>query len=250
LSNVATFETLVGKKMNMLSIFVGGSDPFPSNYGPAVRDQGKTLVIFWEPMSMPLDAIAAGQYDTTIKAFANGAVAYGGPVLFVPFAEMNGDWVPWGGVVGTNTPAKVVAAWRHVHDLFSGATNVRFGWAVNSNSVPDTPGNAIPLYYPGDAYVDVTGVDGFNFGNPWMTFDQIFSAALPILNGYGKPEMIFSIACMQGTSKAAWITDAFTTQLARHPEITGWLWFNALKERDWRVNSDAASLNAFKAVLP
>lgn len=249
LTDAATFEALVGKKMNMQSIFVGGSDPFPSVYGLSVRDQGKTLVIFWEPTAMSLDSIIAGQHNATITAFVNGARSYGGPMIFVPFHEMNGNWVPWGGTVGTNTPAKVIAAWRHVHGLFVNVPNVKFGWAVNNGSVPNTAENSIQVYYPGAAYVDYAGVDGFNFDNPWQTFDQVFGSALQILTTYGKPVMIFSMASAQGTGKAAWITDALTTQMARHPAIVGWIWFNANKEKDWRVNSDPASLEAFKAAL-
>lgn len=236
--------------MNMQAIFVGGSDAFPSAYGPSVRDQGKTLVIFWEPSGLSLDSIIAGTLDASIRSFAAGTASYGGPVIFVPFHEMNGDWVSWGGTVGTNTPAKLITAWKHVHDLFAGVSNVKFGWAVNSNSVPDTSINAIPNYYPGDAYVDYTGVDCFNFGNPWLTFNQVCGNALTTIASYNKPELIFSMASAAGSLKATWITDALTTQMNLRPEIKGWIWFNQNKERDWRVNSDTASLNAFKAVLP
>ena len=46
------------------------------------------------------------------------------------------------------------------------------------------------------------------------------------------------------------ITDALTVQMARHPEIAGWIWFNEAKERDWRVWSDERSLEAFRESLP
>lgn len=238
---------MVGKSMNMQAIFVGGADAFPSAYGPSVRDKGKTLVIFWEPTGVSLDAIIAGSLDGSVRQFAAGAAVYGGPVIFAPFHEMNGDWVTWGGTVGSNTPAKLVSAWRRVHGLFAGVPNVTFAWVVNSHSVPETAINAIPNYYPGDAYVDYVGIDGFNFGNPWLTFDQIFSTALATVANYQKPKMIFSMASAAGSQKAAWITDALVTQMARHPEIRGWIWFNANKEQDWRVNSDPNSLSAFKA---
>ncbi len=247
--NIAGFESLVGKKINISAIFLGWTDTFPTEYNSTVRDQGKTLAIFWEQYGTTLDDINAGKSDAYIKQFAAGAKAYGGPVILMPFHEMNGNWDPWDGTVGNNTPAKEIAAWRHVHDLFAGVTNVKFGWAVNNDSVPDTAANSIGSYYPGDAYVDYVGVDGFNFGSPWQTFSEVFDSALSQLKQYNKPIYLFSMASAQGSQKATWITDFLTVQLPKHPEISGWIWFNENKEQNWLVNSDAASLAAFKAGL-
>jgi hypothetical protein len=251
-ADAAAFESLVGKQMNMEAIFVGwGSDgSFPSEYGPSVRDKGKTLIIFWEPYGTTPDIINAGQSDTYIQQFAAAAKSYAGPIILAPLHEMNGDWDPWDGPVGNNTPAKVIATWKHIHGFFSAATNVKFAWAVNNVSVPDTAANAIGAYYPGDAYVDYVAVDGFNFGNPWESFSSVFSSALSTLGGYGKPIYILSMASAAGSQKAAWITDAFTVQIPKYPKIAGWAWFNENKEENWLVNSDANSLAAFKAILP
>ena len=239
--------------MNMQSIFVGwgSSDgPFPSEYGSTVRDKGKTLVIFWEQYGTTLDAINAGQFDTYMQQFATAAKTYGGPVILAPLHEMNGNWDPWDGTVGSNTPAKVIAAWKRIHDAFVNVPNVKFAWDVNNESVPDTAANAIGAYYPGDAYVDYVGVDGFNFSNPWQTFGQVFDSAMNQLKTYNKPIFIFSMACAPGSQKAAWITEGLGTHVKNYPNIAGWVWFNQNKEKDWRVNSDSASLEAFKAVLP
>ncbi len=252
LSNAAHFETLIGRTMDMQAIFVGwGKDEtFPFEYGAAVRDKHKTLVLFWEQTGTTLDSIIAGDSDAYIKSFAADARTYRGPIILVPFHEMNDDEISWSGAYGSNTPDKVIDAWRHVHNFFSDVPNVKFAWDVNSNSVPDTAENAITKYYPGDAYVDVVAVDGFNFGTPWVSFAQIFDAPLATLKQYHKPIYILSMASAEGPEKAAWITDAFTNILAHHPEVAGWVWFNVSKEADWRVNSDDASLAAFVHALP
>src|SRR5579872_698523 len=252
LSDAPAFESLVGHKMNIQSLFTGwGSTdgPFPSEYGPSVRDQGKTLVIFWEPYGTTLDDINAGQSDSYIKQFAAAAKAYGGPVILVPMPEMNGNWDPGDATMADNTPASFIAAWQHIHDFFSGISNVKFGWDVNNVSEPDISSNAIPLYYPGDAYVDYVGVDGFNFGNPWQSVDQTFSPALDLLKTYNKPIYLFSIACLQGSQKAGWIS-SIPTELAKYPLVSGWVWFNQNKEQNWLVNSDPNSLTAFKSIIP
>jgi len=57
------------------------------------------------------------------------------------------------------------------------------------------------------------------------------------------------MASAGGSAKAAWITDAYTVQMKKYPLLKGWMWFNENKEKDWRVNSDLASLAAFKAML-
>lgn len=249
LTDAAAMETLVGSTMDMQAVFVGSGDGFPSAYAQTVRDQGKTLIVFWEPTGIPLDTIIAGEEDVHIQQFVSGAELYAGPVIFVPFAEMNGNWSSWGGTVGSNSPSKFISAWQHIHDQFASAQNVKFGWAVNHLSVPDSSENEIGDYYPGAAYVDYVGADGFNFDNPWTPFSAIFNDALTTLKSYNKPIMIFSMACAPGAQKAGWITDALVTQMSLHPEVVGWLWFNVNKETDWRVNSDPAALSAFQAAV-
>jgi beta-mannanase len=217
------------------------------------------LVIFWEATDYNVggvnqprfsyDAMLRGDWDEYFKSFAAGAKAYGGEVILVPFSEMNGNWFPISGTLNGNTPAKHNAAYQRIRGFFRDATNVKFGWAPNNISVPNTPGNQIKDYYPGDAYVDIVGVDGFNFGTNWMTFSQVFNDSLAILKTYRKPIYIFSFASAAGTGKAEWIRDAIDVQIPKLPEIKGWVWFNESKERNWLVNSDPASLAAFKAAI-
>jgi hypothetical protein len=247
--SASLFESFVGRTMDLQPVFVGWYELFPSRYGPSVRDQQKTLVVFWEQYDITLGEIIDGRTDEYIDAFANAAKAYNGPVILAPLHEMNGDWAPWSGALPGNSPEKVIAAWRHIHDRFAGISNVQFAWNVNNGSQPDTPQNAIAQYYPGDAYVDYVAVNGFNNGDPWQSWSDVFGGALKQLRIYRKPIYILSMASAQGTAKAEWITDALTVQIPRHPEIVGWIWFNANKEENWLVNSDERSFAAFKRAL-
>ena len=106
-------------------------------------------------------------------------------------------------------------------------------------------------YYPGDAYVDYVGVDGFNFANPWQTFGEVFDTAITKLQTYHKPIYIFSMGSTAGSSKAAWITEGLGTHIKTYPNVKGWVWFN-MNDRgtNWLIDSDPASLSAFKSVLP
>lgn len=249
-ADLSAFEKLLGKQVKLKAVFTNWDDEFPTYAVSGLKDTNKTLVIYWEQYGITLDSIIAGDSDAYIREFAADAKSYGGQVILSPFHEMNGNWDPWGGTVGNNTPEKVVQAWKHIHDVFGDVSNVKFAWAVNNISVPDTAANAIEKYYPGDAYVDYVAVDGFNFGNPWQSFDAVFGKALTKLSTYKKPIYILSMASAEGTQKAAWVTDAFTVQVKKYPLLKGWIWFNEDKERDWRINSDASTLTAFKQLLP
>ncbi|RJQ36126.1 hypothetical protein C4552_04165 [Candidatus Parcubacteria bacterium] len=260
-SDIAEFHQQVGDEPDILATFVhwGNNNAFPAHLAPYTRDRGDTLLIFWEAMDYNVgandprfsyDAILAGSWNAYLASFAAQAKAFGGPVILIPFSEFNGSWMPGSITLNGNTSEKHVAAYRHIRSYFANVPNVKFGWSPNQVSVPNTAANAIENFYPGNLYVDIVGVDGFNFGNPWLSFSQIFGSALEKLANYGKPIYITSFASAAGPQKASWITDALTVQLPKHPLVQGWVWFNENKEQDWRIWSDSASLKAFQDALP
>jgi hypothetical protein len=66
---------------------------------------------------------------------------------------MNGDWTRYGG-----DPLRYKRAWGLVHQVLARqAPNVALVWCVNA--VPEPP---IPLFYPGDAFVDWVGVNFYS----------------------------------------------------------------------------------------
>jgi hypothetical protein len=266
LTSLATFETLVGKPVDIQAMFDDWSSDFPSQYLATVGKQGKTLLVFWEP-SFGYSTINNGNEDSYITQFATEAKSYGYPVILVPFDEMNLNEAPWGAASGNsssaaknNTPAGFIQAWQRMYNLFAaaGATNVKFAWDVNASSQPNTAANSIASYYPGSAYVDYVGVDGFNFGDPTQSFGQIFDSPVSQIEQYGKPIYIFSMGSYEYSGKAAWITDALGVHIKTYANIAGWIWFNqndgtmpsAGDDINWTVSSDPASLAAFETALP
>ena len=184
--NLTTVETMVGKKADIQAMFLNWKDEFPTSWFGTHLCPDRELLIFWENSGISLDSIIAGNYDAYLKKFSAGAQTYGCPVIMSLFHEMNGNWDTWGGVVGSNTPAKIIAAWRHVHGLMP-ASNIKWAWAVNNDSIPNTPENAADKYYPGDAYVDYVGVDGFSFAERWESFGSVFDEAIAGMQKYNKP---------------------------------------------------------------
>jgi len=110
----------------------------------------------------------------------------------------------------------------------------------------------VPLsrLFPGDGYVDRTGLDGYNWGTTaasgWQSFEQVFGPSIAQVRALSaKPLVLAEIgSAEQGGDKAAWITDFFA-RLAARPEVRGFLWFNHDKEADWRVQSSDASRIAY-----
>jgi hypothetical protein len=196
-----------------------------------------------------------------IRERAAGLRDFGRPV-FLRFAhEMNGDWYPWAGPLNndpgrTNGPAKYVATWRHVHDLFAeeGASNVVWVWCPNRSSFPSTRWNDFRRYYPGDSYVDWVCIDGYNHGatedwTAWRSFEEVFR---PIYDAYAsvKPIMVGETGSVElGGDKAQWIRDTHTVLKASFPSVAAFVWFNIDKNgHDWRVNSSSGALEAYRSM--
>ena len=104
-------------------------------------------------------------------------------------------------------------------------------------------------YYPGDAYVDWTGVDGYNWGTTnggWQTFQQVFKDIYPLLAAKKKPIMIGEMSSAQaGGDKGKWIDEIIPTLRASFPLIKCLVWFDINKEADWRISSSPESEAAF-----
>jgi beta-mannanase len=178
--------------------------------------------------------------------------------------EFNGDWfAEWDGSHNGRDPAGYARAFRRIHRIFreQGADNVAFVWSPNWNSSPDVAWNRMERYYPGDAYVDWTCADGYNWGTSqtvatsgwtsrWQTFDELFADAYRRATALAptKPFMLGEFASAEaGGDKAAWIRDAAARMEAAYPQLRAAVWFNYNKETDWRVESSPASLAAFRA---
>ena len=169
---------------------------------------------------------------------------------------MNGRWFPWGTTPSNqNTAADFVAAWRHVHDLFTaaGATNVLWVWCPNL----DDPGHTTGLdeLYPGDSYVDWTCLDGYNFGSPWTSFAKLYATSYDQILAIApnKPMILGEVASTErGGSKARWISRMFAALSTRFPQIHGLLWYDVrdrAHHRDWPIETSKTSSAAFKKGL-
>lgn len=203
-------------------------------------------------------AVAAGNYDTQWRAWFTSVKNWGHPMFLVLDPEMNGPWSPYAPGVNGNTAASFVAMWRHLHDLATsvGAGNITWVWCPNVDAANRfTPFEQL---YPGDAYVDWTGLDGYNQGN--QTWDAIFKTSYDRLVTMAptKPIMISQTGSVDPagtTQKADWIRDSLSTKIpGYYNKIEALVWFNwRIWEnsawQEWPIESSASATTAFRNAI-
>jgi hypothetical protein len=277
---VTEFEQIAGKQVSLVNFFSpfancpasGGACSFykfPTGPMESIRAYGAIPVFSWSSQSIPstkeepnfqLSDVIAGNYDSYIREFAEAAKAWDHPFFMRFDWEMNGSWFPWSEGVNGNQPGEFVAAWRHVHDIFAavGADNVTWVWCPNVD--PDSIFLDLAGQYPGDKYVDWTGLDGYNWGlNPakpdrWRNFNELYSATYQRIVDAIAPDKPMLIGEMgsteQGGSKAQWIEEALTAIPTYYSQIRGMLWFDTYDDgMDWPIETSASSANAFAAAI-
>lgn len=261
LVEVNRFERQARQHMDIVMWFADWErSRFDARQAAAIARRRAVPEIAWEPWdatvggSRPqpryrLARIVAGRYDGYIRRFARAVARYDAPVRIRFAQEMNGTWYPWAERHSGNRPGEFVRAWRHVHRIFAraGASNVTWIWA------PVT-GTITRRIYPGDKYVDVVGLSGFNggrvlYGRGWRSFRAAFSRGLDAVERLapGKPVEIAEVASTEhGGDKAAWIRGMFD-EIRRRRSIRAVVWFNLDKETDWRISSSVRARRAYAA---
>ena len=169
-------------------------------------------------------------------------------------AEMNAASGTASGLRPGPNPQLFVAMWRHVHDLFvaAGATNVAWQWCPNVDPVViQTP---LASLYPGDAYVDWTGVTGYDHGGE--SFNWVFSSTYARLVALApsKPIMIGEIGAVDAGypgEKTRFLSDMFAQLPSQFPQVRGFCWFNWRTDEnnpawDWPIESSATAQAAFQ----
>ena len=271
---VTSFESMAGKQLSLIHFFAPfancESSPcsfydFPTKAMENVRQHGAIPFFSWSSQSIPakvdqpdfqLSDVIAGTYDSYIRSFAESARAWGHPFFLRFNWEMNGDWFAWSEGANGNRAGEYVAAWRHVHDIFTaaGATNATWTWCPNVDFRNKL--QSLDSVYPGDGYVDWTCLDGYNWGtNPaspqgWMSFDEIYQSTYHEIVDQiapGKPMVIGETAATeQGGSKSAWIRKMLTNLPTAYPKVRGLVWFDRYDSNmDWPLQSSSSAASAF-----
>jgi mannan endo-1,4-beta-mannosidase len=251
-----SFSQATGAQVSIAGYYSGWPEPFQTGFAETAWKHGATTLVDMDPHNgaATITAVADGRYDAYLRSFAKTVAGFGHPVI-VSFAhEMNGSWYQYG--YKYVSPAVFVAAYRRVHDVFSaaGARNVIWMWAVN-RPVPGQTSPSVAEWYPGDAYVDWVGVDGYDWSGS-LTFTQAFGATLAQVRSFtNRPVLIAETSVLPGANAAAQVTSWFQGIVSDH--LLGLVWFDIDKasrkgiadDHDWKLENDPPALAAFQAAI-
>ncbi|MBD3419258.1 MAG: hypothetical protein GF398_03980 [Chitinivibrionales bacterium] len=231
---------------------------FPAKAVSACHERNLVPVIslelcnWFKRKSNLLDEINAGTFDRYFRAWGDQARAHSDTIILRFGFEMNGDWFAWG-----EQPDAFRQAWIRAHKLISQYRDDTIVWMFSPNVLwsDRTFAKDILPYYPGDAYVDCIGLDGYNFGEKysayhnWMSYRQVFEKTISAVTAFGKPICISEIGCVNDDRKAAWLAD-FLVRVSNDQRISAFIYFNYDKsseqEPNWRLDSDEQSLAVFR----
>jgi hypothetical protein len=271
LEGVVDLERALGTTLPLVHGYTAWGDKpdqqFPLRLATAIWSMGSVPMITWEPWltdfenslhpHLPLrdardrnglGAVARGDYDFYVDAWAAEAAAFGKPLFLRVGHEMNDPYrYPWG--PQNNTKEEFIAAWRHIVERFreAGAHNVIWIWA------PHVAYEYWELYYPGSEYVDWVSTGTLNFGTVanwslWWTFYELFGMKYAALASFGKPVMIDEFGSLAvGGDRAEWYRGALSGLPEKYPGVRALLFFNAREDQtltyqkaDWSIAGDDA----------
>ena len=229
LAQIGNFDGAIGRPLGLVHVYQPWATPVKVATLAALASTGATPVIDWTCTS---DAsIIDGSQDSLISSYAESLKSYGRPVFLRWFWEMNLVALPRAsGCLGSLGSAGYVKAWQHIWTIFhsDGATNVAFVWCP-SILAPSVSA----AYYPGDAYVDWIGWDGYDrTQNPAMLQTQF----LPFYDQWvthGKPMMIGETGAT--TDQATYLAQLTAVLPVSFPQVHAILYYDSKSDSDWTL---------------
>ncbi|MDQ6963232.1 MAG: cellulose binding domain-containing protein [Mariprofundaceae bacterium] len=263
MKSVRDIETWQGKKHAVVKLFTDWSPANKANLFehqlPAVWNNGSIPIINWELYTDAntskniLAQVAQGHHDRYLESWmrklkrflAGKDNLYGNQDdrrVYLQFAhEMNSDWYLW-----SDDPINYVKTWRYLHQKFTSqgfdASHVQWVWCVNNIDKSDAKAES---YYPGDAYVDWVGINGYNWGEQgkahhWESVEDVFEKMRQRMLKFKKPMLISEVGSSSHvngghslTKKSVWI-QSFFNYVQQH-DIGMVIWFNEDKDSDWGI---------------
>jgi hypothetical protein len=274
-----------GKRNSVITFYDGIDSNMFKTWAPAIWDTYHAVPFVSMTTDPPADVLSGKsdgsltQLNAEMKTWLSGAADTFGQSqsthrrLYIRLDwEANGSWYAYsptyGGVLGDSAPttcadlaAKEAAyrdMWRYVHDkVMAGVDETDVAWVFSVNSEDVVPaglqgcGAASDLtasLYPGDAYVDWVGIDGYGFcttdaGVPTQSPSQVLAPMVARLTALtSKPISVNEVGtstasriqtsnyltkntCSDGATKGRWVRDYLDYLEAAGIRMT--LWFNA-----------------------
>jgi len=245
-SEVAGLEAMqakLGTRPLDIGLYFSGSELKNPMYGGQytfLKEIGSVLPMVGFQPHKTLTSLSAANITmedkTHLEEAATQMRAYGAPVLIRLCSEFNGNWNTYYG--DTKEEAKgFVEGWQNVVKIFreKGAHNALFVWDPNvwggANTInPLVADSSGVNWFPGDAYVDYLGLDGYwKHGETYTTPSSLFMASYEALCAASKrPLIICETGCDQRVTggQAKWFgeeIDMVHNEMQRCVAINFWL---------------------------
>lgn len=226
----------------------------------AIWKFGAVPCMTWEPFYYVDDKrqfishqdILNHKYDDYLLECVEAIKVWNKPVIIRLMHEMNLKEYHWGSDTFNEKNAEIyVQMYRYIVDFFrrKQVRNVFWAFCPNCDSVPFEEWNAVVNYYPGHNYVDIFGMDGYDWGTPSRSFEDIFLTIFNQLRRIAdKPIIVFETATVaQDSERQIWLDQALST--AAKWNLRGVIWFQVNKEHDWELKANETG-SIRKAISP
>ncbi|MFJ7083713.1 glycoside hydrolase family 26 protein [Streptomyces griseus] len=183
-----------------------------------------------------LRQIVAGLHDSWIDTQVDSLAALGAPVLMR---------LTWEFDLRYTDTTLFTEMWQYVYERFAPAPQVAFVWCPTWRAYRETA-RAEP-FYPGDAYVDWIGADGYARAREdkpeynYRAFDLMFDTAHAFAQDHGKPFVVGETGVHRTPSnpvQAAWLTDMRDVVKSDYPGLKALVYFHRdgpEGDDNWRV---------------
>lgn len=152
------------------------------------------------------------------------------PVIFRPWHEMSGDWFWWG--TKSCTPEQYRWLYQFTHDYlvyFKRLNNIV--WAYSPNLVSDGETDSKYLqFYPGDRFVDLLGIDIYDFAHDREAYTRNMKSELDVLARVGRQHKKLIALTETGCQElpfSDWFTQTLWPAIKDYPLSYVLLWRNA-----------------------
>jgi mannan endo-1,4-beta-mannosidase len=248
-ANVATFQHDTGAHLRLVEFYNRFPGSFQRGEAQEVVDLGGLPLIQLNPRKISMTELAAGAYDSYIKAYAQEVRAFGCHVVLSLGHEMNGWWYTWG--LPDTTPRTFKAAWRHFHHIFAAehVRNVIWSWDPTHQYSQYKPGKiAYPasMFYPGNRYVDWIGIDGYV--RPGENFNKVFRFQLrDIRRLTRKPIYLAETGVSDNEFEVRQVKSLFAGVWRWH--LAGLVWFDLNRKNSWSLDGKPIKDAAYRRAV-
>jgi hypothetical protein len=242
---ISTFQTLIGRDLDIVHSFHPWSDDVPSQFDYDIARNGQIDLLSWAGTDTV--SLASGVYDSRIERTAIAIRDMHAPLLLRFRWEMERPNL----ASTVHSPEAFIAAWKHVRAIFTavGATNAAWVWC------PLATGFALgtaQAYYPGDDQVDWICADVYP-GDEMTSFAAAMAPVMDFARNHPHPVLIgeFGVEQQPANGRAAWFTD-MAAVLHAQPQIKA-IVYNSTNQRskpfhDYTLDASPTDLAAYRAV--